>query len=492
VEPSFAQVQVQARGDLSVWEADDLVRRVEARLADAEGIQTRYARTLVSQQRRLEGDLAEDVIGIIQLELTDWRTRAPASEILAELRRRLAEVPGLKIQVREQQRGPTSGKPVVVEVRGGDEQKLDRAVAAVRARMEAVGGFVDVEDDRPPPGVEVELKVDREKAARYGVDIALLGQGLQTLTEGTLLGTYQPAFTDEAVDIRLRLPADARHLQQLATLRLPTEQGMVPLRTFAELEPVPATGLIKRRDARRAHTVEADVAQGELVDDRLSALERALAEAPPPEGVDYTFRGEREDMAESTGFLLRAFYFALALMVVILVIQFNRFTQAGLVLSAILFSTAGVLVGLLLRGEPFSIVMSGIGTLALAGIVVNNNIVLIDTYNVLRRDQGLAPREAALRTGAQRARPVLLTAVTTILGLMPMVFGLTIDFVNRDFFVGAPSTQFWTQLATAISGGLLVATPLTLLFTPAMLVWLDRRQAGTGDQPAEAQPQTGR
>ncbi|MFP4560915.1 MAG: efflux RND transporter permease subunit [Thiohalorhabdus sp.] len=484
IEPRFAQIQIQARGDLSVWEADDLVRRVEERIAGTAGIKTRYARTLVSQQRRLEGDLAEDVIGIIQLELTDWRTRPPATAILEALRDRLADLPGLKIQVREQERGPTSGKPVVVEVRGEDEQRLTAAVEEVRQRMEEAGGFTDVEDDRPPPGVEVELRVDREEAARHGVDIALLGQGLQTLTEGTLLGTYHPEFTDEAVDIRLRLPTDARHLQQLATLRLPTEQGLVPLRNFAELEPVPATGLIKRRDANRAHTVEADVASGELVDERLSALERTLAEDPLPGEVDHAFRGEREDMAESTGFLTWAFFFALALMVVILVTQFNRFTQAALVLSAILFSTAGVLVGLLLRGEPFGVVMSGIGTLALAGIVVNNNIVLIDTYNVLRREQGLSALEAALRTGAQRARPVILTAVTTILGLAPMVFGLTIDFVGRDFHIGAPSTQFWTQLATAISGGLLLATPLTLLFTPAMLVWLDRRR--DGDETASA------
>ncbi|MFP4606121.1 MAG: efflux RND transporter permease subunit [Thiohalospira sp.] len=475
IEPRFAQIQVQARGDLSVREADDLVRRVEERIGGTDGVKTRYARTIASQQRRLEGDFAEDVIGIVQLELTDWRTRRPAAEVLAELRQRTADLPGLKIQVREQERGPTAGKPVAVEVRGERGASLDTGVERVRAAMEELGGFVDVEDDRPPPGVEVELRVDREEAARHGVDIALLGQGLQTLTDGVLLGTYHPDFSDEAVDIRMRLPADARHLQQLATLNLPTEQGLVPLRNFATLEPVEATGLIKRRDARRAHTVEADVAADELAEERTSALRQALTGADLPEGVSVAFRGESEDMAESSQFLVRAFLFALALMVVILVVQFNRFTQAALVLSAILFSTAGVLAGLLLRGEPFGVVMSGIGTLALAGIVVNNNIVLIDTYNVLRRDDGLDPVEAALRTGAQRARPVILTAVTTILGLSPMVLGWTIDFIGRDFYIGAPSTQYWIQLATAISGGLLVATPLTLFFTPAMLVWLDRR-----------------
>jgi len=181
-------------------------------------------------------------------------------------------------------------------------------------------------------------------------------------------------------------------------------------------------------------------------------------------------------------FLELAFGLAVFLMFLILVTQFNSLYQAGLVLSAIVFSTAGVLLGLILRQEAFGIVMSGVGVIALAGIVVNNNIVLIDTYNVLRR-QGLDAVEAALRTGAQRLRPVLLTTITTILGLTPMVFGLTVDFTGRDFSIGAPSTQYWVQLATAISGGLLVATPLTLLVTPAMLVWGDRR--GRDHGPAQ-------
>jgi multidrug efflux pump len=166
---------------------------------------------------------------------------------------------------------------------------------------------------------------------------------------------------------------------------------------------------------------------------------------------------------------------AVFLMFLILVTQFNSFYQAGLILTAVVFSTVGVLIGLLVTNQPFGIVMSGVGVIALAGIVVNNNIVLIDTYNDLRA-RGLDTREAILRTGAQRLRPVMLTTITTILGLMPMVFGLTVDFTGRDFSIGAPSTQYWVQLATAISGGLLVATPLTLLVTPAMLVWGDRRR----------------
>ena len=475
IEPEFAQIQVQARGDLSVHEADALMRRVEERVRDVPEITTIYTRTIGTQFGRLQGNHAEDVIGIVQLELTDWRARDPATEVLARLRKRVADIPGMVTQVRAQERGPGEERPIRIELRGDDRQQLTRAVEQVRAGMHSVGGFTDVEDDLPLPGVELEVHFDREEAARFGVDVPMIGQGVQLLTDGALLGTYRPEHSDEEVDIRLRLPSGQRHLQQLANLGLSTPQGIVPLANFAELVPVPATGLIKRIDGRRAHAVTADVQAGELVTERLARLEQVLAEEELPPGVNLRVRGEAEEQAEAADFLLLAFALSIFLMFLMLVTQFNRIRQALLVMSAIIFSTAGVLLALLVRGEPFGIVMSGIGVLAVAGIVVNNNIVLIDSYNEKLRD-GLAPAEAALRASALRMRPVLLTAVTTILGLMPMVLAWTVDFVGRDFHVGAPSTDYWVQLATAVAGGLLFATPLTLLFTPAMLAWMDGRR----------------
>ena len=469
VEARFAQIQVQARGDLSVHEADALVRSVEARLHDHPEIRTVYARTIGSQQARLSGDLAEDVIGLIQLELIDWQRRRPARELLDALRHELADLPGVALQLRSQQGGPGGDKPIVVELSGGDGGALAAAVGHLRDGMAQLGGFVDIEDNRPLPGIELQVTIDHREAARYGADIGLLGNAVQMVTQGLRLGGYRPDDADEEVDIRVRFPVDQRHLAQLTQLRVPTEAGLVPVSHFARFDPAPRTSLIHRIDGRQTYTLAADVAPGRLVDERTRALQSWLREAPPPDGVDVRFRGESEEQAEATRFLLLAFAFALFLMVLILVTQFNSIHQALLVLTAIFFSTAGVLLGLLLRQEPFSVVMSGIGIIALAGIVVNNNIVLIDTYNVLRH-RGLAPVEAALRTGAQRLRPVLLTTLTTVLGLLPMVFALTIDPIGREFSVGAPSTQYWVQLATAIAGGLLIATPLTLLFTPSMLV----------------------
>jgi multidrug efflux pump len=362
------------------------------------------------------------------------------------------------------------GKPIQIELSGPDPTALTQAIARLRGLMDRLGGFVDVEDDRSLPGVELRVEVQHREAARYGADIGLLGNAVQMVTQGIRLGGYRPDDADEEVDIRVRFPFDERNLAQLVNLRVPTVFGLVPINNFVEFKPAPKTGIIKRVNGQRTLTLTADAAPGYLVDQQVRRLQEALAAEPLPEEVQVRFRGQAEEQAEAIGFLLLAFSLSLFLMFLILVTQFNSLYQAVLVLSAIVFSTAGVLLGLMLRQEPFGIVMSGVGVIALAGIVVNNNIVLIDTFNTLRR-QGLEAVDAALRTGAQRLRPVLLTTITTILGLMPMVLAVTVDFLGRDFSIGAPSTQYWVQLATAISGGLLIATPLTLLLTPTLLVW---------------------
>ncbi len=482
VEPRFAQVQVQARGDLSIWEADALLRQVEDRFLSDPELRTVYARTIGDQAQRLLTDYPEDAIGVIQLEFIDWRLRPPAEAVLGRLREASTDLPGVVLQFREQDRGPRGGKPIRVEVSGVDADALTASVTHIREQMQALGGFTDIEDDRSLPGIEVRAEIDHREAARYGADISLLGNAVQMLTQGMRLGGYRPEDADEEVDIRVRFPFDERNLAQLGALRVPTAFGLVPVNNFVDFQPGARTGLIKRVNGQRTLTLSADVAPGLLVDDQIRRLQGRLDEGLP-EGVRLRWRGQAEDQAEAVSFLQLAFGLSIFLMFMILVTQFNSLYQAALVLSAIIFSTAGVLLGLLLRQEPFGIVMSGIGVIALAGVVVNNNIVLIDTYNVLRRS-GAEAIDAALRTGAQRLRPVLLTTITTILGLLPMVIMLTVDFFGRDLSVGAPSTQYWVQLATAISGGLLLATPLTLLFTPVMLVWGDRGRKVIASQTA--------
>ena len=489
VEPEFAQVQVRARGDLSVWEKDALLRRVENQLHDQPEIESLYARSF----NRPSDQLAEDVIGVVQLDFVSWRERRPADTILAELRQLLSSIPGVVIEARKPDSGPAAGKPISLEVSAQDPALLEPAVAHARRLMQEIGGFVDLEDSRPLPGIEWRLEVDRELAARYGADVTTLGSAVQMVTNGIRVAGYRPDHTDEEVDIRVRFPFADRNFDQLDQLRVNTAQGPIPVTNFVRFTPAPKTGNIERIDGRRVLTLAADVAEGVLADNQVRALREALTREPPAEGVEISFRGEDEDMRETMSFLLRAFVTAIFVMFLMLVTQFNSIYQALLVMSAIVLSTAGVLLGLLATSQPFGIVMGGIGVIALAGIVVNNNIVLIDTYNDLRRNGAEAPA-AALRSAAQRMRPVLLTAVTTVLGLMPMVMAVNIDLINRDIAIGAPSTQWWTQLSSAIAGGLTFATALTLILTPCMLVLGERvfgARTAAPPSSADASPAAG-
>ncbi|WP_027967211.1 efflux RND transporter permease subunit [Halomonas halocynthiae] len=473
-EPDTAQVLVHARGDFSVQENDAIVRRVEARLSGMSEIQAIYARSFASPNQQL----GSDVIGLLQFQFVDWQHRRQAQVILNEMARQTDDLAGITLEFRKQEQGPAGGKPIVLEIAATQNDKAELATDAIRSRMNRLGGFRDIEDNRSLPGVEWRITVDREAAARFGTDVATVGNAIQLITTGLKVASYRPSGinTDDEVDIRIRLPENARSLDQLGRLTLNTPRGQVPITHFVTMAPATKVGTLQRIDGRRALTLEADVEAGHQPQERLQALLDAMKEEGLPDGVTVKVAGEQQDQKETMTFLLTAFSIAIALMTLILVTQFNSLYQAALVLSAIIFSTAGVLLGLLINAQPFGVVMVGMGIIALAGIVVNNNIVLIDTYNQLR-DEGLEPAEAALEAGGLRLRPVLLTAITTVLGLMPMVLQINVDLFSPALGFNAPSTQWWAQLSSAIAGGLTFATGLTLLLTPCMLVLGKQRKA---------------
>ncbi|ARU56396.1 RND superfamily HAE1 family efflux transporter inner membrane pump subunit [Oleiphilus messinensis] len=465
IEPESAQILIHARGDLSIYEKDLLVRQVEQRILGMQELQSIHARSF----NQGEGSVAEDVIGAIQFQFEDWKTRRPASEILAEMESRTADVSGILLEFRKSEGGPSSGKPVNLQVSSPYYEHIEEAIDKIHAGMVELGGFKDIEDNRPLPGIEWNLQVDREEAARYGADVALIGSAIQMITNGYRVSTFRPDDTDEEVDISIRFPAVDRTLDMFDSFSIQTSTGMTPLSNFIDLTPVTKTGTLNRSGGQRVLTIQADVDEGLLVGEQLLKLQAKIKASELPIDVRITVKGEQEDQQETASFLGFAFLLALFLMLLILVTQFNSFYQAMLVLSAIVFSTAGVLVGLLVTQQAFGVVMVGLGIIALAGIVVNNNIVLIDTYNSMVKE-GMTAFQAALTTGELRMRPVLLTAGTTVLGLIPMVMSMNIDFINREVSFGAPSTQWWTQLATAIAGGLTFATILTLFLTPCLLV----------------------
>ena len=460
------------------------------------------------------------------------------NKVLDELNAELAKLPGFYVETKPIEQGPGSGKPIHLRIRGDGWDDLNAAAILAGETFKSTPGLTLVEDTLPLPGIDWQIDVDVEKAGRYGADVATVGAMVQLVTRGILLDTMRVDSSDEEIEIRLRLPEKDRVLSTLDNIKVRTNEGLVPLANFVTRNPVAKRASISRVDQERFYDVKADIVPGLIklesgegdsltshalvkaledgavasgrvltaetgerfevfqllsdqnLEDAQTALDDGARQVPvtPTErialltewletnpfapSVSWEWTGDQEEQEESGAFLMSAFSAALGLMFVILLAQFNSFYNSVLVLLAVILSTAGVLVGMLVMGQTFSIIMTGTGIVALAGIVVNNNIVLIDTYQEYSR---FMPRiEAIVRTAQDRIRPVLLTTITTMAGLTPMMFGLSLNFVDGGYSVDSPTALWWKQLATAVVFGLGIATVLTLIFTPSMLalrVW---------------------
>jgi multidrug efflux pump len=478
VEPDYGLLYVHARGNLSLAEMDIATKEAESRLLDWPGLKSVYTR--VGKTQGGGQDIPEDVVGVIQYEFVDWRERKSAHQILDDLRKVMAGIPGVDVEVRVPEAGPPTGKAIQVQLSAVDPQGLDKKAKDVAARIAQVPGVIDISDGLPPPGVDWAIEVDRAKAAQYGVSPTTVGTAIQLVTNGLKLSEYRPAGVDDAVDIRLRLPEDRRTLSTLDELRLETEQGSVPISNFVERKAEPTVGILNRIDGVRTIVVQANVAASMQVAAVQQQVSQAISEMDlASSGVRSKLAGSSEDSEEASAFLSQAFGAALFLIFLVLLAQFNKFTSVWLVLSCVVMATIGVFLGMLLTGQAFGIVMSGIGVIALAGVVVNNNIVLIDTYDRLR-EEGWNKLDAVLQTCRERARPVVLTAVSAVLGVLPIAFGLGLEIFHQETTINAPSTQWWIQLSSAIVFGLSFATVLTLIVTPSMLMVFTREKRKPG------------
>ena len=469
VEPDYGLVQVRARGNLSITEKDRLVRTVEERLLGMKELSTVYARA--GEGQRGSNEVTEDTVGTIQFESVDWRERRPASAIMDEIRDKTKDIPGVVIEVTKPKAGPATGKPVTVQIASFDPDNLFPAARKAAEVLRARPDTRDVDDGLPLPGIDWRLEVDKAEAAKYGASPTTVGMAVQLVTNGVKVTEYRPNETDKQVDVLVRFPEDRRSLDQIDELRVNTPAGAVPIGNFVARVPAQKVGLINRVGGQRVVTVTSNVAEGVQSAEVQQGVAQALARADLGPGVTFKMKGEDEERAKAGAFLMKAFGAAIFLIFAILLAQFNRFTSVLLTLSAVVLSTIGVLIGLMVMGQSFGVVMTGIGIIANAGVIVNNNIVLIDTYDRLR-SEGVNAYDAILETCRERARPVVLTAVTAVLGVLAIAFGINLDFVHRSIDMGAPSTQWWIHLSTAIVFGLGFATVLTLVVTPAMLMGL--------------------
>ena len=473
-------ILVLARGNLSADQKIDIVKEVSARVDDHPAIEHIYLQTGPELSRG--NNLPAETIGQVGLDLVYYSEREHSRVILEELRDRVQGVPGVVVEVRQREGGPPVGKDAQVEISSPNFEAMVAAAKKTRDFVDTATGningletplYMDQEDTLPLPGIEWSMEVDRGLAGRYGLSVQQAGAVLQFVTEGLLVDKYRPDDADDEIDIRARYPVEDRTIFGLDAVRIQTPEGSIPLSNFVVRVPKPQVDRIVRRDGKRIIEVMANgntrVEGHQVSQDRaISEMKSWLESGALGENVSWVMRGADEDTAAAAAFFQGAMAAALFMIAMILLLEFNSIYHAVLTLLAVILSVFGVLLGVALSGQYISIIMTGTGVVALAGIVVNNNIVLIDTYQYLRR-KGLSVEDAVVRTAAQRLRPVLLTTATTILGLMPMVLELNVDFAAGTITRGSTTSDWWVLLSSAVVYGLAFSTVLTLILTPVLL-----------------------
>ena len=487
VEPELAKIVVYARGNLSAKEKRDYVSRVENIILKIQSKNNEFKNIYaLSGNISDQSEASEDFIGSISLEYNDWDKRRKSKVILNEILNKTKTIKGIKVESREQEGGPPTGKPINIKLTSPNKSLLLSESYRLKEFIDSYPELINIEDNFPAPGIEWEINVNRKQAAKFGANISSIGNVIKLATNGIKLGEYRPDDSNDSIPLYLRYPSEGRTLDIIQNLRVNTAVGLVPIANFVEIIANNRTGNIVRVNSKNAINIQADLEVGVYADAKVKEMEYVLGinnfppsfRGKPIENlkkfnldprIKVQLIGENQDQKEAQDFLSKAFAVALFMMLMILLLQFNSFYSGFLILFSVVMSTTGVFIGLMITGQAFGIVMTGVGVIALAGIVVNNNIILIDTFDFLKNKMPTV-REAIIKTGAQRIRPVLLTTFTTVLGLLPMVTMTNVDFVTREINRGSPDTQWWVQLSTAIVFGLIFATILTLIVTPSALM----------------------
>jgi len=463
-------VLARARGNTTPKADLEIAMEMENRIEGIDGIKNIYTVAgSVGGNNVVTADFPADTAVIIYPELEPYAERRKTIEIMDDLRAAVSDMPGLIVEVSAESQGPPIGKDIAIQLTSENLGALKEATVMVREKFDQDPELYEIEDTLPLPGIEWELEVDRAEAGRLGLDVSRIGAAVQFVTEGSLVGQYRPLDNDEEVDIRIRYPASARDLGELDSLRILTPNGALPLSSVVKRVPKPRLDSIETRNQQYVYEVLANSVEGTATNIQVSALKKWLAEeAVMPAGVEYKFLGQEEENAAAGEFFAAAGIAIALMMSVILLLQFNSIYHVFLTLLSVILSIFGVLLGMTFYSY-IPMVPTLVAVIALAGIVVNNNIVLIDTYQTLRK-RGFEVVDAAIRTAAQRLRPVLLTTITTIVGLMPMVLGWQADIVSGVIDPkGNITSDIFAPISYVIVVGLGFATVLTLILTPVLL-----------------------
>ncbi len=484
-DPTYAYVQITAPSGTRIEQSDAYARDVERAVGEIPDMKVYVTEVGAAGDESFGGSQeAPPHLTRVSMEFVPQEDREYSSrDMLERLRSMLTEFTGAELVIDKQEEGPPTGKPVNIEIVGEDFERLGDLSDRIKARIEDIPGLVNLQDDFDRGLPQLVVRPDLDKAARMGIRTMDLASTVLTAVKGDDVGEYRVGEDEYDIVVRYDSPARATS-EDLENLTVFYEGEDVPLTSFAEVEFTTGLASISRIDGKRVVTVSADAATGYNGNALLAEAQQRLADFPLPPGYRLEYTGESEDQAEAQDFLGKAFLLAVMLIFVVLVTQFDSVLIPFVILSTVILSLIGVLLGLMVTNTPFGIIMTGVGVISLAGIVVNNAIVLLDYIQQLRA-AGMEKYEAIVEAGRTRFRPVVLTAITTILGLIPLTTGVSFNVNhatdgewNKLFTIGGESSQWWGPMGVAVIWGLAVATFLTLVVVPVMYSSLDPLRRG--------------
>ncbi len=473
VDPPRIYINVESPTGTNIEMSNKIVKGIEESLKPFLEVDVREIVAGVgSSNNPFDGGSSTPNKSTITVQFVDYEDREKSSsKTMEEIRDAVVNIAGAEIEVKKQDMGPPVGQPINIEVIGDDFNRLGTLADKIKKVIESTPGLVDLKDDYDSGRPEVRVVIDREKAALFSMNTSIIANNIRTAINGYEASKYR--INDDEYDITVRLKEDQRKsIDALKTMRINfnDKKGKalsVPLVSVAEVVYDRGPGAIRRKDLTRVVTITANVDAGYNDNEVLASVQQQLSDfqMPPDYKIEYT--GQNEEQQKAADFLVNAFMIAFLGIFLIMVIQFNSLSQPLIIMTAVLISLIGVFIGLITFAMPFGIIMTGIGVISLAGVVVNNNIVLIDYTNILRR-KGISVRDSVIRAGLRRFRPVTLTAITTILGLIPLTFGFGFDIYSLSFESGGAEAEFWRSMGVAVIFGLMFGTILTLIIVPVM------------------------
>jgi CzcA family heavy metal efflux pump len=478
MEPQQAYIKIEAPIGTRLETSDQFVEEVEKRISDTPDMEN-YVAEVGYQSNIFDFGLGSGSShkSQVTIDFEDKYLRTQNSyKTLDQIRKKMKGIPGARIDVSKPQEGPPTGAAVEIQIKGDNFNILDRESRKIQKMLEDIPGISDLRDNYDQGRPEMRIRIDREKAALFGLNTAQIANTIRTAVNGTEASEYRVGT--EEYKIMVRFSENYRqNYTDLLNLSVFYEEQHYPLANFASVEFASGLSNVNHLEGDRVVTVTAE-AIGRSSAEVLADAKERLADYKPPHGYTVTFGGQDVEQQKASSFLMRAFFIAVLLIFFVLVTQFNSVTLPFVIMISVVLSFFGVFFGLLVTFKPFGIIMTGIGIISLAGVVVNNAIVLLDYVEKLR-GWGYSKVEAIIKGGRTRLRPVLLTAITTILGLIPLTAGINIDFIGLlkgDFskFIefGAESSAWWSGMGVAVIFGLLFATALTLIIVPILYYML--------------------